>query len=85
MVHEVQLGNNPGSSLDPVIIKLGKRKRKDIRKLAKGKGRLFSRVLETHARMRTEGGEEHELGPVVVLVKEKKRKNRQRWGSPFWS
>ncbi|MBV8047312.1 MAG: hypothetical protein JO171_09175 [Paludibacterium sp.] len=60
-----------GCGPNPVVIKLGKKKRKDIRKLSKGKGRLFAKVVETHAHLRTEGAAD---GPVFVVVKQKKRR-----------
>jgi len=81
MSNAVQTGSTAAAGADPVIIKVGKRKRKEIRRLAKGRGRLFSQVLETHATMSRESGEVH--GPVFVIVKEKKRKSRRRMGMPW--
>ena len=73
-----------GKTADPVIIKLGKHKRKAIRKLSRGRGRLFCKVLETHARLHAKEGEGGESAPVFVVVKQKKRKNRMRFSSPWW-
>jgi hypothetical protein len=85
MTSEVQESDCPHAGTDPVMIRLGKRKRKDIRKLSKGKGRLFARVVETHSRIRPEGdGQADASGPVFVVVKQKKRKGKMRWGSPWW-
>jgi hypothetical protein len=72
------------SAMDPVVIKLGKRKRKDIRKLGKGRGKLFTRVMETHTRLRAQEGGPGESAPVFVVVKQKKRRNKMRLSTPWW-
>ncbi len=62
---------------EPVIVDLGKQNKKKIRRLRKGKGTLFSKVLETHAELKTHGvGESN--SPIIVVVNEKKRR-RLRW------
>ncbi len=67
--------------LDPVIVNLGKKKRKDIKKLKKGKGKLYAKVMDVQSQLESNGLAD-ETGPVVVLVKEKKRKNKNSFGFP---
>ena len=69
---------------DPVLIRLGKKKRKDIRKLARGKGRLFARVMEVQARVQAQRGAEGGDAPVLVVVKQKKRRKDRRWSGMRW-
>ena len=62
--------------LDPVIVDLGKQKKKKIRQLRKGRGTLFSKVMETHAELKDQGDGG---GPIIVVVNAKKRKRGPRW------
>jgi hypothetical protein len=56
----------------PIVIDLGKQKRKRIKQLKKGRGRLVDRVNEVVAQVRLELGPEaegKELVPVAVIVR----------------
>jgi Family of unknown function (DUF6200) len=64
--------------MEPVIVDLGKQNKKKIRRLRKGKGTLFSKVLETHSELRAHGAGDGN-SPIIVVVNEKKRR-RLRWG-----
>jgi hypothetical protein len=60
----------------PVILDLGKKKRKAIKDLKKGRGKLVDEVMEAVSRLEASLGEEANgktILPVVVLYKEKKR------------
>jgi hypothetical protein len=75
-----------GRRQGPIIVDLGKQKRKKIRRLRKGKGPLFAKVMDTHDELRSQGVYDDSAGPMIVLVKEKKQKRRgQRYGSIFGS
>lgn len=68
--------------VEPVIIDLGKQKRKKIRRLRKGKGPLVDKVMQVHSEMQAQGLDTK--GPIVIIVKPKKRRGLGggRWGVP---
>jgi len=74
-----------GLDLEPIIIDLGKKNRKQIRKLRKGKQcRLLTRVEDTIQRL----SENPELGggsrPIVVVVRQRPGKNKNRRLAKMW-
>jgi hypothetical protein len=69
---------------DPVIIDLGKQKRKKIRQLRKGRGPLFAKVSDTQVDLKTKGVCDENSGPTIVLVKEKKKRKKFGFGGPLW-
>lgn len=71
----------PKASPEPIIVDLGKQKKNKIRRLRKGKGTLFSKVLETHSQLEARGVTGETTGPVIVVVNEKKRKLRWPYAS----
>ncbi|MFZ1086036.1 MAG: hypothetical protein WAN35_13810 [Terracidiphilus sp.] len=88
MTTEVQTATKQASSTtakgDPVIIDLGKQKRKKIRQLRKGRGPLFAKVSDTQVGLRAKGVTDDNSGPTIVLVKEKKRRRKFGFGGPLW-
>jgi hypothetical protein len=64
--------------VEPVIIDLGKQKRKKIRRLRKGKGPLVDKVMQVHSEMQAQGLDMR--GPIVIVVKAKKKKRRSGFG-----
>lgn len=63
----------------PMIIDLGKQRRKAVRDLGKGRGRLLDKI-NGHLTSLTRAGEITEgAQPVIVLVKAKKKKRRIGW------
>ncbi len=63
------------SSGEPIIVDLGKKKQKDVRKLRKGKpGKLLDRVQETLTHLRESGAITADAQPIIFVV-------RQRQGS----
>ncbi len=69
---------NRGASSTPVVIDMGKRRRKDINKLRKGKpGDLLSEVQEAIETLREQGGIAPSAQAVIVVVKE--RRPKARW------
>ena len=70
----------------PVVVDLGKRKRRLVKELREGRGPLVDEVLETVRQVRTELGEDPDRGqtPIVVLYeRRKKRKRSIGVGFPF--
>ena len=69
---------NNGSATDsPIIIDMGKKKKKDIKRLRKGKGKLMSDVDNCIQELRDAGEITSSVRPVVVVVTQKQ--TRQRW------
>jgi RNAse (barnase) inhibitor barstar len=69
----------------PVIIGMGKTKKKHIKRLKKGKGRLMGEVVDVLDEIAKELGDELDgkvLVPVVIVYKEKKKKG-SRLRLPF--
>ena len=60
------------SSMDRVIVlDIGKKKRKQIKKLCKGGGKLLGEVEEHLEELRAAGAIDAAAQPVIVVVKEK--------------
>jgi hypothetical protein len=82
--HLPQTGENQmaesanGSEKPMVLLDLGKKRRKQIKRLRKGRGRLMQQVDETVAQLKEEEAIDPNSQVVVVVVKEKK-KSRGWW------
>jgi hypothetical protein len=64
----------------PIVLSLGKEKKKDIRKLKRGRGKLMDEVIDVLEQVHDHLGPEAEgkvIVPVVVIYREKP-KNRMR-------
>jgi phosphoglycolate phosphatase-like HAD superfamily hydrolase len=80
-----KLGAEQSTELEPIVIKMGKKSRRQVRKLRRGKpGRLMNRLEETLDHLRANGALDAQTQPVVIVVREKpKRKGRRiakAWG-----
>jgi len=64
---------------DPIIIDLGKQKKKRIKKLRKGYGRLADDVADAIDELKASGVVEGNAQPVIVVVRQKKKKNAFGW------
>ena len=60
--------------LSPVIVDLGKRKRKDIKELRQGKGPLLDEVRTCVDELVSSGSCAAEAQPVVLIVREKRKR-----------
>ena len=58
---------------DYVVVDLGKKKRKDVKRLRKGSGKLAAMVDDSLAELRTAGAIGESAQTVVVIVREKTR------------
>ncbi|AKT38851.1 hypothetical protein [Chondromyces crocatus] len=70
---------------EPIIVDLGKKSRKQVRSLSKGKPcRLLRRVEETVEQLRTSGEIGDNVRPLIVVVRQRPRKKGRRaaklWG-----
>lgn len=66
----------------PVIIDLGKHKRKQVKKLRRGEGKLLDDVNGAVAELRTAGTLGADVQPVIIVVREK-RSNKVKSLFPF--
>ncbi len=62
----------------PLLIDLGKCKRKQVKKLRKGEGKLMDKVNEAIDELKASEAIAENAQPIIIVVKEKKRK--QKWG-----
>ncbi len=63
------------TATSPLIIDLGKQKRKRVKQLRKGRGRLFGEVAETVESLQDEGTVDKNAQVVYVVVRQKRRTN----------
>lgn len=65
------------SDLAPVVIDLGKKRRKDIKKLRKGRpGKLMQKVHEVLQHLKVSGVNPDSSQPVIIVVRERVRAPR---------
>lgn len=57
-----------------IVLDLGKKKRKDIRRLRKGGGKLLDQIEDHLDELRAAGVLDESAQPVIVVVAEKQRK-----------
>ena len=69
-------GSTHTGNSGPVIIDLGKKKRSQVRKLRKGRGKLVDRVNELVADLHNNGTMTSKGQPVIVVVQPKRRRGR---------
>ena len=62
--------------LAPIFIDLGKKKKKEVKRLRNGKGKLVQRIQSTLADLREGGTIPQAAQPVIVVVREKRRNKR---------
>lgn len=73
------------TSREPIVLDLGKKNRKQVRKLKRGKpGRLMDRVEEAIEHLRESGAMSESAQPVVIVVRQKPKRRGGRitkaWG-----
>jgi hypothetical protein len=60
----------------PIVLDLGKQRRKRVKELRRGAGRLMDEINASIEELRTAGALSADAQPVVVVVREKRRKMR---------
>ena len=73
---------NASPKASPLLVDLGKQKRKQVKQLRKGKGSLFAEVEQALAQLQAAGEISGEATPVIVLVREKPKKQEPARGRP---
>ena len=58
---------------NPVIVNLGDQSSKSIKNLAKGKGKLLRRLVESLEQLKSHGTISATAQPIIVIVKEPKK------------
>jgi len=69
---------NGGAASDrpsPIILDLGKHKRKSVKQLRNGKGKLLDEAMDSVEELRRVGTIPMSAQPVFVIVREKKKSN----------
>jgi hypothetical protein len=61
---------------DPIILDLGRKKRKLVRELRDGEGKLLTEVMEAIEELKTAGTIAQSAQPVIVIVREKPKSMR---------
>jgi hypothetical protein len=72
-------GTKPGSLTPthaPVVVDIGKKRRKQVKQLRRGKGKLVAQVQACIEELRTAGTIAASVQPVIVVVQEKRRSRR---------
>jgi hypothetical protein len=69
-----------GEENAPIVIDLGKKKSGRVKKLRKGRGPLMDDIIDSIAKLRADDTISKEAQPVIVVVREKKKKRK---GMPF--
>lgn len=63
--------NDEKGARPPLVIELSKQKRKDVKKLRKGEGKLMGEIGEVIDRLVASGDLEPGAQPLVIVVREK--------------
>ncbi len=67
------------SANGPVVVDLGKKRRKQIRKLRRGQGKLMDEINLLVEELRTAGSISAGTQPLVVVVRQKRRSRALSW------
>ena len=70
---------SPETQVEPILIDLGKRKRKQVKKLRRGKpGRLMDEVQKCIEELKSNDTIAQDAQPVIVVIRQKE-KNFKLW------
>jgi hypothetical protein len=71
----MKMANEPGrpenKNRDTLVVDLGSKKKKQIKQLRKGKGKLMDKVNQCLNELKTSGSISGSVQPVVIVVREK--------------
>jgi hypothetical protein len=68
--------SSAASKATPVVLDLGKRRRKQIRQLRRGQGKLLDDINGAVEELRTAGTLSVDAQPVIVVIQQKRRRAR---------
>ena len=66
--------DDKGLAQSPVVLDIGKQKKKQIKLLREGKGKLLSEINASIQELRTVGSISATAQPIIVIIREKRRK-----------
>ena len=69
----------PVEGAAPIIIDLGKKSRKQIRRAREGTGKLMDEINGTLSELRAQGTIKADAQPVLIIVRQKPRKTAFGW------
>jgi hypothetical protein len=69
----------PADGTAPIIIDLGKKSRKQIRRAREGTGKLMDAINVTLDELRAQGTIKPDAQPVLLIVRQKPRKSAFGW------
>jgi len=68
-------------SRDPIILEAGRYRLRRIRELLRGEGPLFHEIMHNIDELKTNGTIAKDVQPVIVVVKQTRRKRRSLFSS----
>ena len=71
----VKTGTAPAERPSPIILDLGSKKRKSVKQLLKGKGKLLAEALDSVEELQRVGTISPSAQPVIVVVRQKRQSN----------
>lgn len=74
-----EISRSSASSTRPIVVDLGKKPRKQIKKLTEGTGKLLDEVDKVIQELKVAGKISGTAQPVVIVVKEKARATAFPW------
>jgi hypothetical protein len=63
----------------PIVIDLGRHRRKQVKRLRRGTGKLMDEVFHSLQELKTAGKVSDNAQPVVVVVRERRRSRAMMW------
>jgi hypothetical protein len=75
---------SPAQSKSPIIVDLGKKKRKAVKRLRRGSGKLLDEVNVTLQELRNAGTIGANAQPVIFVVSERRRSAARQLGWPMF-
>lgn len=68
-----------GAAAAPIVIDLGRHRRKQVKRLRRGTGKLMDEVFHSLQELKTAGKVSDNAQPVVVVVRERSRSRAMMW------
>lgn len=66
----------PGEDISPIVVDIGRKKKKQIKNLCNGEGKLMAQVEDVISELRSAGTIKGEVQPVVIVVKQRDKRQR---------
>ncbi len=73
---EAKYAAAPAETAAPIVLDFGKHRRKDVKKLRQGSGKLMDEVRAAIEELRSAGAVASGAHPVIIIVQQKRRRTR---------